>query len=100
MLSGFHTSVTLKNACEAALKDQNYDSEGTRQTMSQKLKDDFSRRSPYDWQLDVAETLILGLDCVVVTETGAGKTIRSRRSPRASTFPTTHHMSQKQASGT
>ena len=75
MLSGFHTSVTLKNAREAALKDRNYDSEGTRQTMSQKLKDVFNGRSPYDWQLDAAESLILGLDCVVVAGTGAGKTI-------------------------
>ncbi|KAI1782002.1 P-loop containing nucleoside triphosphate hydrolase protein [Ganoderma leucocontextum] len=39
----------------------------------------FSARSggkrPYEWQLDVAEAFLLGLDCVVVAGTGAGKTI-------------------------
>ena len=75
MLSISQTSAKLKNAREAALKDRNYDSEETRQTMSQKLMDVFNGRSPYDWQLDAAESLILGLDCVVVAGTGAGKTI-------------------------
>ena len=65
----------LKNAREAALKDWNYNSEETRQMMSQKLMDIFNRRSPYDWQLNAAELLILGLDCVVVAGTGTGKTI-------------------------
>jgi ATP-dependent helicase YprA (DUF1998 family) len=74
MLSS-HASETLKNARDAALKDRNYDSEGTRQTMSRKLQDVFNGRIPYEWQLDAAEALILGLDCVVVAGTGAGKTI-------------------------
>ena len=43
--------------------------------MSRKLMDVFNRRSPYDWQPDAAELLILGLDCVVVAGTGTGKTI-------------------------
>ena len=43
--------------------------------MSQKLQDVFDGRVPYDWQLDAAEALILGLDCVVIARTGAGKTI-------------------------
>ena len=42
--------------------------------MSQKLRDVFDGRIPYDWQLDAAESLILGLDCVIAG-TGAGKTI-------------------------
>jgi len=75
MLPTSHASGTLKNACNAALKDRNYNSEGTRQRMSQKLQDVFDERIPYDWQLDAAEALILGLDCVVVAGTGAGKTI-------------------------
>jgi ATP-dependent helicase YprA (DUF1998 family) len=74
MLSS-RASETLKNARDAALKDRNYDSEGTRQTMSRKLQDIFNGRIPYEWQLDAAEALILGLDCVVVAGTGAGKTI-------------------------
>ena len=75
MLSISRASGTLKSACEAALKDQNYDSDGTRQTMSRRLQDVFNGRLPYDWQLDAAEALILGLDCIVVAGTGAGKTI-------------------------
>ena len=75
MISTFHTLKTLKNACEAALKNRNYDLEETHQTMSQKLQDIFNERTPYDWQLDVAKSLILSLDCVVVAGTGAGKTI-------------------------
>ena len=71
MLSS-RASETLKNARDAALKDRNYDSEGTRQMMSRKLQDVFNGRIPYEWQLDAAEALILGLDCVVVTGTGAG----------------------------
>ena len=34
-----------------------------------------SGKTPYDWQLDVAESLLLGLDTVVVVGTGSGKTI-------------------------
>jgi ATP-dependent helicase YprA (DUF1998 family) len=33
------------------------------------------KRVPYDWQLDVAEALLLGLDCSVIAGTGAGKTL-------------------------
>jgi ATP-dependent helicase YprA (DUF1998 family) len=69
------SSKTLSNARATALKDRNYNSEGTRQTMSQKLQDAFDGRIPYDWQLDAAEALVLGLDCVVIAGTGAGKTI-------------------------
>jgi superfamily II DNA helicase RecQ len=43
--------------------------------MAQKLQEVFGERSPYHWQLDAAEALILGLDCVVVAGTGARTTI-------------------------
>jgi ATP-dependent helicase YprA (DUF1998 family) len=65
----------LQKAREAALNDRNYDSVGTRQTMARKLQDVFDGRLPYDWQLDAAESLVLGLDCVVIAGTGAEKTI-------------------------
>jgi bloom syndrome protein len=32
-------------------------------------------KDTYEWQIDVAEALILGLDAVVIAGTGAGKTI-------------------------
>jgi hypothetical protein len=43
--------------------------------MTQKLQEVFGGRSPYHWQLDAAEALIVGLDCLVVAGIGAGKTI-------------------------
>jgi ATP-dependent helicase YprA (DUF1998 family) len=43
--------------------------------MSRTFQGVFNGKMPYDWQLDAAEALILGLDCVVVAGTGAGKTI-------------------------
>ncbi|KAF8218453.1 hypothetical protein L208DRAFT_1140040, partial [Tricholoma matsutake] len=30
---------------------------------------------PYEWQLNIAEALLLGLDTVVIAGTGSGKTI-------------------------
>ncbi|KAI0359013.1 P-loop containing nucleoside triphosphate hydrolase protein [Trametes cingulata] len=43
------------------------------------MAEEFSRRAngqqPFAWQLDAAEAIVLGLDCVVVAGTGAGKTI-------------------------
>ena len=75
MLSFLHNSKILQDAHEAALKDRKYDSEGTHQMMSQRLQDTFDRNSPYAWQLDAAKALILGLDCIVIAGTGAGKTI-------------------------
>ena len=43
--------------------------------MSQKVQDVFNGKTPYSWQLDTAEAIILGLDCVVFAGTGARKTI-------------------------
>jgi superfamily II DNA helicase RecQ len=35
----------------------------------------FDGKIPYGWQIDVAEALILGIDCIVIAGTGAGKTM-------------------------
>ena len=43
--------------------------------MDQGLKRVFDSRSPYPWQLDMAKAIMLGLDCIVIAGTGAGKTI-------------------------
>ena len=32
-------------------------------------------KDPYEWQLDITEPIILGLDSVVIAGTGAGKTM-------------------------
>lgn len=58
--------VLLRNVRDTALKDCQ---------RPQKLQEVFSGRSPYCWQLDVAEALFLGPDCVAVAGTGATKTI-------------------------
>jgi ATP-dependent helicase YprA (DUF1998 family) len=60
----------------ARAKKRDYNSDDTRRT----LRTRFAKRSkgrfePYEWQLDVAEALLLGLDSVVIAGTGSGKTI-------------------------
>jgi hypothetical protein len=37
------------------------------------FKTAFSGKDPYDWQVDVCEALLLGVDCIVIAGTGAGK---------------------------
>jgi superfamily II DNA helicase RecQ len=65
----------LTCARESALKSRNYDSITTRQTIESKFKNIFDGRAPYEWQTDVTEALLLGLDCIVIAGTGAGKTM-------------------------
>jgi bloom syndrome protein len=36
---------------------------------------DHFKKDPYEWQLDVTETILLGLDSVVIAGAGAGKTM-------------------------
>jgi bloom syndrome protein len=36
---------------------------------------DHFEKDPYEWQLDVTEAILLGLDSVIITGTGAGKTM-------------------------
>jgi ATP-dependent helicase YprA (DUF1998 family) len=65
----------LQNARDKALKSEGYNSTVTRE----KLATEFVQRTngilPYPWQIDVTEAILLGLDCVVVAGTGAGKTM-------------------------
>ena len=65
----------LQNAREEANKKENYDSVRTRADLCKMFSERESRFKPHDWQLDVAEALILGIDCVVIAGTGSGKTI-------------------------
>lgn len=59
---------------EAAQKRQ-YNSQKTRQKLSDLVQQHFHGHKPYDWQLDTAEALLLGLDSMVIAGTGAGKTL-------------------------
>lgn len=65
----------LQKARAEALKARGYQSMATRN----ELRERFSKRSPglgpYEWQVDVAKALLLGLDCSVIAGTGAGKTM-------------------------
>ena len=52
-----------------------YSSQVTRQAILDRSEKVFGGNKPYDWQVDVTEALLLGLDCIVIAGTGAGKTM-------------------------
>ncbi|SJL12622.1 uncharacterized protein ARMOST_16051 [Armillaria ostoyae] len=54
--------------------EHHYDSVATRQRLQSTFSAKFGKPA-YDWQLDVAESLFLGLDTVLIAGTGAGKTM-------------------------
>ncbi|KAJ7820644.1 hypothetical protein B0H14DRAFT_3472172 [Mycena olivaceomarginata] len=64
----------LRHACEKARKKNGYDWEATRRDLTRPPEEEY-KKPPYDWQIDVAETILLGLDAVVIAGTGTGKTI-------------------------
>ena len=67
----------LENArLAASALDAAYDSRQTHSTITQ-LFEACSGKTPYDWQLDVTEAILLSLDSTVIAETGSGKTIPS-----------------------
>ena len=59
----------------ARVSADNYDSASTRKSIEARFKAAFGGKAPYKWQIDVTEALILGIDCVVIAGTGAGKTM-------------------------
>jgi ATP-dependent helicase YprA (DUF1998 family) len=65
----------LQLARDAAVLSWKYDSQATRQAIENKFKEAFDGKVPYSWQIDITEALLLGLDCVVIAGTGAGKTM-------------------------
>ncbi|KZT04200.1 uncharacterized protein LAESUDRAFT_658275 [Laetiporus sulphureus 93-53] len=65
----------LKAACEQAAKTRRYSSEATRAEIVQQFRRVFDDLELYDWQVDVTEALLLGMDCTVIGGTGAGKTM-------------------------
>ena len=64
----------LQEARDASKAKGDYDSGDMRVKMQTHLSNSSGFR-PYDWQLDVAESLLLGLDSIVIAGTGSGKTI-------------------------
>jgi len=64
----------LQKAREEAARKNGYDSTRTRSDLKSIFHDRFGK-DPYEWQLDVTEAILLGLDSVVIVGTGAGKTM-------------------------
>lgn len=64
----------LQKARDAAQKKRSYNSEDTWKSLHNLFYAHFGSK-PYDWQLDVTEALLLGLDSVVIASTGSGKTM-------------------------
>ncbi|KII86510.1 hypothetical protein PLICRDRAFT_114420, partial [Plicaturopsis crispa FD-325 SS-3] len=64
----------LQAARETATQARGYASATTREALRKAFTDRFGS-APHEWQVDVTEALLLGLDSVVIAGTGAGKTM-------------------------
>jgi hypothetical protein len=60
----------LSIAREATAESRDYVSEVTRHGIRHKFQEAFDGKAPYEWQVDVTEALMLGLDCIVIAGTG------------------------------
>jgi ATP-dependent helicase YprA (DUF1998 family) len=65
----------LQNAQNKALKSEGYNSTVTREKLTTEFVQCTNGMLPYQWQINVAEAILLGLDCMVIAGTGAGKTM-------------------------
>ncbi|EJF55670.1 hypothetical protein DICSQDRAFT_16733, partial [Dichomitus squalens LYAD-421 SS1] len=62
-------------AREAAKASRQYDSVVTRKALEVRFQERMGGRMPHEWQVDVAEALLVGLDYTVIAGTGSGKTM-------------------------
>ena len=67
--------LSYKLLSDARAKKEGYDSQATRHTLSNSVTALCPAITPYDWQIDLAEALTLGLDATVIAGTGSGKTL-------------------------
>ena len=67
--------LPYKLLSEAHAKKEGYGSLATRRTLSDSMTALCPGIMPYDWQVDLAEALTLGLDTTVIARTGSGKTL-------------------------
>jgi ATP-dependent helicase YprA (DUF1998 family) len=70
-----HGYAVLEDTRTKATKSGCYSSDKTRSDITKAFKSAFNGLKPYTWPLDVCEALLLGLDCIVIAGTGAGKTM-------------------------
>ena len=64
----------LEKARAEAARKNGYNWQMTRTELRRLFREQFGK-DPYDWQLDVTEAILLGLDSIVIAGTGAGKTM-------------------------
>jgi len=67
--------LSYKLLSDARAKKEGYDSQAIRRTLSDSVTALCPTITPYDWQVDLAEALTLGLDSTVIAGTGSGKTL-------------------------
>ena len=67
--------LSYKLLTNTRTKKEGYDSQGTRHMLSSSVTALCPAIKPYDWQIDLAEALTLGLDATVIAGTGSGKTL-------------------------
>ena len=65
----------LKDARKKAKTSHSYSSAKTRADLVSTFELARPGKTPYPWQIDISEALILGLDCLLVAGTGAGLTV-------------------------
>lgn len=72
-----HSLALLRAAKQKAIKQRigGYSSSTYRSSVTRALLPRFNRRHPYNWQLDISEAIELGLDCLLISGTGSGKTL-------------------------
>jgi ATP-dependent helicase YprA (DUF1998 family) len=68
------TYLNLSNARQKASKTSGYNFVETQAKVTQLFQERFGGE-PYEWQLDITEAILLGLDTVVIAGTAAGKTM-------------------------
>lgn len=64
----------LENAWWVAAKKTDFDLEKCQAHLKHTFWEQF-RKEPYDWQVDISEALIFGLDSIVIAGTSSGKTM-------------------------
>jgi len=64
----------LDNARRQAARRNGYNSTETRSQLTAAFRERFGM-TPHIWQLDVTESILVGLDSIVIAGTGAGKTM-------------------------